>query len=316
MQAVGALGMSIRRLLAGGMVIVALGALAACSSTSSTPPPTALGDDAVTVGSFDFPESTLLAEIYSQAIESKGFEVERQFGIGPRELVLPAMSAGFIEFVPEYLGTAEQFLSLGAARAGSDAPAIHRALDQTLRTGNLVALTSSPAQDANAFFVTSATADRFGLRTLSDVAKVDQDLTFGGPAECASRPLCLLGLHDEYGLTFKHVASLDAGGPLTRQALREGAIDIALLFTTDPAIDSEGFVELEDDKGLQPSENVTPLVRSEVVDRWGADFVDAVDAVSDRLTTAELRTLNAKVANGADDVGAVARAWLEDQGLS
>ena len=118
MQAVGALGMSIRRLLAGGMVIVALGALAACSSTSSTPPPTALGDDAITVGSFDFPESTLLAEIYSQAIESKGFEVERQFGIGPRELVLPAMSAGFIEFVPEYLGTAEQFLSLGAGASG------------------------------------------------------------------------------------------------------------------------------------------------------------------------------------------------------
>ena len=251
--------MSIRRLVAGGMLIVALGVFVACASTPETPPPTALGDDAITVGSFDFAESSLLAEIYSQAIESKGFEVERQFGIGPRELVLPAMSAGFIEFVPEYLGTAEQFVSLGAAREGSDAAAIHRALDETLRKGKLVALASSPAQDANAFFVTSATAERLGLRTLTDVAKVDQDLTFGGPAECASRALCLLGLSDEYGLTFEHVASLDAGGPLTRQALREGAIDIALLFTTDPAIDSEGFVQLEDDKGLQPAENVTPL---------------------------------------------------------
>jgi osmoprotectant transport system substrate-binding protein len=225
------------------------------------------------------------------------------------------MSAGFIEFVPEYLGTALQFLSLGAAREGSDAPAIHRALDQTLRPGKLVALASSPAQDANAFFVTSATADRFGLRTLSDVAKFDQDLTFGGPAECASRPLCLLGLRDEYGLTFKNVVSLDAGGPLTRQALREGAIDLALLFTTDPAIDSEGFVQLEDDRSLQPAENVTPLVRSEVVEQWGAGFVDVVDAVSERLTTPELRTLNARVADSADDVAAVARSWLEGQGL-
>ena len=206
-QAVGALGMSIRRLLAGGMVIVALGALAACSSTSSTPPPTALGDDAITVGSFDFPESTLLAEMYSQAIESKGFEVERQFGIGPRELVLPAMSAGFIEFVPEYLGTARAVPEPRRRREGPDAPRSIGRSTRPCEPGTWSRSPRRPAQDANAFFVTSATADRFGLQTLSDVAKVDQDLTFGGPAECASRPLCLLGLHDEYGLTFKHVAS-------------------------------------------------------------------------------------------------------------
>jgi osmoprotectant transport system substrate-binding protein len=278
--------MSIRRPLAGGHGD-RIGCAAQCLSTSR-PSAYRAGDDAVTVGSFDFPRSTLLAEIYSQAIESKGFEVERQFGIGPRELVLPAMAAGFIEFVPEYLGTALQFLSLGAATQRADASSTHAALDQTLRQGDLVALTSSPAQDANAFFVTSATADRFGLRTLSDVAKVDQDLTFGGPAECASRPLCLVGLHDTYGLGFKEVLSLDTGGAVTRQALREGAVDVALLFTTDPAIDSEGFVQLEDDKGLQPSENVTPL-RLGARGPPGRDFIDVVDAVSERLTTAELR---------------------------
>ena len=200
MQAVGALGMSIRRLLAGGMVIVALGALAACSSTSSTPPPTALGDDAITVGSFDFAESTLLAEIYSQALEGDGFEVERQFGIGPRELVLPAMSAGFIEFVPEYAGTARAVPE--PRRSARRVPMLPRSIGRSTRPcepGTLVALASSPAQDANAFVVTSATAERFGLRTLSDVAKVDQDLTFGGPPECPSRPLCLLGLQTSTG---------------------------------------------------------------------------------------------------------------------
>lgn len=298
------------------LAAVLLVALAACGSASKPVAPSALDDDAITVGSFDFAESALLSEIYSQALEHGGFQVHRQFEIGPRELVLPAMSAGFVELVPEYLGTAEQFLSLGAAREGSDAPAIHRSLDATLGNGELVALASSPAQDANAFFVTRATATRDDLHDLSDLARVDDQLTFGGPAECASRPLCLVGLQKTYGLEFKQIVSLDAGGPLTRQALREGAIDVALLFTTDPVIDSEGFVELRDDKGLQPAENVTPLVRTEIVDRWGSKLVDLLDAVSERMTTADLRELNGRVARGEGDAGAVAKAWLAEQGLT
>ncbi len=226
------------------------------------------------------------------------------------------MSAGFIEFVPEYLGTALQFLSLGASEQGSDTSSSHRALDQTLRTGKLVALESSPAQDSNAFFVTRETADRDGLTELSDVAKVDEHLTFGGPAECPSRPLCLVGLRERYGLSFRDVVALDAGGPLTRQALRDGAIDIALLFTTDPVIDSEGFVELRDDRGLQPPENVTPLVRAEVVDRWGTELVDLVDAVSEHITTEDLRELNGRVTRGEGDIASIARSWLAEQGLS
>lgn len=307
--------MSSRWSIANVVGIAAVVMLAACGSTPEVAEPNALGDDVITVGSFDFAESALLGEIYSQALEGGGFTVERRFEIGPRELVLPAMSAGFIEFVPEYLGTALQFLSLGDAQ-GSDASTSHRALDQTLHAGKLVALESSPAQDANAFFVTQSTADRDGLRKLSDVARVDEKLTFGGPAECASRPLCLVGLRDTYGLTFGQVVSLDAGGPLTRQALSEGAIDIALLFTTDPAINSEGFVELGDDKALQPAENVTPLVRAELVDRWGARFVDLIDAVSEHLSTEDLRDLNGKVARGDGDITSVARAWLAEQGLT
>jgi osmoprotectant transport system substrate-binding protein len=306
--------MSSRSSIANGIVAVVL--LAACTSTRESPAPTALGDDAITVGSFDFEESDLLAEIYSQALEGGGFVVERRFDIGPRELVLPAMSAGFIEFVPEYVGTALQFLSLGSSAQDSDVSSTHRALDQTLGPGNLLALESSPAQDANAFFVTRTTADRDGLSDLSDVAKVDDELTFGGPAECPSRPLCLVGLRETYGLTFREVVALDAGGPLTRQALSEGAIDIALLFTTDPAIDSESFVELGDDKGLQPAENVTPLVRREVVERWGPRFVDLVDAVSEHMTTEDLRDLNGRVTRGEGDIATIARAWLSEQGLS
>ena len=148
------------------------------------------------------------------------------------------------------------------------------------------------------------------MQTLSDVAAVADSFTFGGPPECASRPLCLIGLEDVYGITFDEVIKLDTGGPVTRQALRDGAIDIALLFTTDPAIDAEGFVELTDDQGLQPPENITPLVRKEVVDRWGQDFVDIVNAVSTNLTTTELRDLNARVSAEPDAVAEIAALWL------
>jgi osmoprotectant transport system substrate-binding protein len=308
--------MSSRWSIAKVVAVVSVAALAACTSTPESQASTALDDDAITVGSFDFEESALLAEMYSQALEGSGFVVDRRFEIGPRELVLPALSAGFIEFVPEYLGTALQFLSLGASEPGADTSSSHRSLDQTLRTGKLIALESSPAQDSNAFFVTRQTADREGLTELSDVATADDHLTFGGPAECPARPLCLVGLRETYGLSFRDVVALDAGGPLTRQALSDGSIDIALLFTTDPVIDTEGFVELRDDRGLQPPENVTPLVRAEVVDRWGTGFVDVVDAVSEHITTEELRELNGRVTRGEGDIASIARSWLAEQGLS
>jgi osmoprotectant transport system substrate-binding protein len=291
-----------------------LGGLAACGSSDPAPQTeSALGDNTITVGSFDFPESALLAEIYSQAIERGGFDVDRIFNVGPRELVLPAMAAGFIEFVPEYLGTALQFLSLGAAEQTPGPARTFRDLTVTLDTGPFVALTSAPAQDSNAFYVTRETAEREGLATLSDVTAVADRFTFGGPPECASRPLCLIGLEETYGITFDQVIKLDTGGPVTRQALRDGAIDIALLFTTDPAIDSEGFVELTDDRALQPPENITPLVRREIVDRWGQHFVDIVDGVSINLTTADLRELNARVSAEPDALAEIAAAWLREQ---
>ena len=227
------------------------------------------------------------------------------------------MSAGFIEFVPEYLGTALQFLSLGASEQGSDTSS---------RTGHSIrhcarqatALESSPAQDSNVFFVTRATADRDGLNELSDLAKVDENLTFGGPAECPSRPLCLVGLRgDMASRSERSLLWTLVDRSTRRQALRDGAIDIALLFTTDPVIDSEGFVELRDDEGLQPPENVTPLVRAEVVDRWGTELVDLVDAVSEHITTEDLRELNGRVTRGEGDIASISRwSWLAEQGLS
>ena len=168
--------------------------------------------------------------------------------------------------MPEYAGTAAQFFGFGAAAPSPDANVTHDQLVRALGRRQITALAAAPAQTANTFVVTRGTADRYGLRTLSDVSRVAPQLTLGAAPECPSRPLCLLGLRRVYGLAFEEVVPLDAGGPVTRQALRNGDIDVALLFTSDPAIGDDSLVELVDDRGLQPAENVTPLVRSEVLE--------------------------------------------------
>lgn len=316
-----AIGASPSRLWGLALLAVALGATlclsvsAAAARSSQAPKAQTLKDNVVTVGSFDFAESTLLAELYGQALEGAGIKVDRAFNLGPRELVAPALAGGFLELVPEYAGTAVQFLSLAATSPVANIDDTHQALVRTLQGKHVTALGAAPAQDANTFVVSQATADTYTLRTLSDLTKAAPILTFGGPPECRTRPLCLAGLQQTYGMKFKEFVELDAGGPLTRQALRQRVVDVALLFSTDPTIGRDGFVELIDDRGLQPAENVTPLVRTEAIERFGTELVASVNAVSSRLTTDVLRDLNGQVASG-DSVAKVAARWLESQGLS
>jgi len=170
------------------------------------------------------------------------------------------------------------------------------------------------AQDANAIVVTGATASRYRLRTISDLVRVAPGLVFGGPPECPERPDCLPGLRRTYGLQFRAFAALDAGGPLTRQALEAGDIGAALLFTTDPAIGAGHLVELADNRDLQPAENVIPVIRRATADRYPG-LLAALDAVSVRLSTHALTALDAQVELGGRDPRAVARSWLREQGL-
>jgi osmoprotectant transport system substrate-binding protein len=275
----------------------------------------ALGDQAITVASFDFPESELLAEIYAQALQAGGFDTQLERRLGPRELVQPALASGLVEFVPEYSGTALEFLSLGAAEQTSDAAVTRAALRRAVDHDRIVALEPAPAQDANAVVVTRELADRYDLQEVSDLEAVAPRLTIGGPPECPTRPFCLDGLERVYGLQFRSFLPLDAGGPLTHQALAGGHVDVAVLFTTDPKLDTPALVVLDDNRRLQPAENVVPLVRAEVVERWGDDLVRLVDGVSARLTTDDLRALNAHVAAG-DSPAAVAERWLERKDLT
>jgi osmoprotectant transport system substrate-binding protein len=301
-------------LIVGGVACAACGSGSRSDGESGTVA-SALDDDAVTVASFDFPESELLAEIYGRALESAGFEVRYELALGPREFVQPALARGLIELVPEYAGTALRFASLGATEPTDHVRTTVAALDATLRERELLALEPAPAQDANTVVVTQGLAARYTLDEISDLEPVADRLTFGGPPGCPDRPHCLAGLEATYGLDFAQFLPLDVGGPLTHQALTGGHVDVALLFTTDPRIVDNELVELADDRGLQPAENVTPVVRREVVERWGDRFVDAVDAVSARLTTDGLRSLNARVVAGAEP-GQVADDWLRAEDLA
>jgi osmoprotectant transport system substrate-binding protein len=292
----------------------------ACVSASGSGP--ASGPDAagrnrgvITVGSFDFPESGLLAEIYGQALAAHGFPVRILADLGSRELVDPALMSGLVQLVPEYAGSALEFVSLGRRSATSSAVATNKALAASVAGAGLMVGHPAPAQDTNAIVVTAATAARYDLRSISDLAAVAPRLVFGGPPECPGRPYCLPGLRHSYGLHFREFIPLDAGGPLTLQALAAGYINAALLFSTNPSIDTQHLVVLADNRALQPAENITPLVRSDVVARYGTGLVAVLNRVSARLDNTALRDMDALVQLHGQDPRRVARSWLRAQRL-
>ncbi len=296
-------------------------ALSACTS-SSGPDSSAAGKPAgqpgavITVGSFDFPESVLLADIYGQALAAARFPVRILPNLGPREVVDPALVDGLLQVVPEYAGSALEFFSLSRVPATSDTGAATRALAGSVAGRGLVVARPASAQDANAIVVTAAAAARYGLRSIADLARVAPSLMFGGPPECPGRTYCLPGLKRVYGLRFKAFTPLDAGGPLTLQALQAGYIGAALLFTTDPAIPARHLVVLADDRGLQPAENITPLVSREAIVRYGPRLLATLNKVSALLDTSTLRALNARAALAGQDARLVAGSWLRAHGLT
>jgi osmoprotectant transport system substrate-binding protein len=300
------------------LVLAAL--CAACSDPGSQhslaqAPSAGSPGSAITVGSFDFPESILLAYIYADTLAARDFPVRVLPDLGTRELVDPALEDGLIQLVPEYSGSALDFLSLGRQHATSDAAATYRSLARSAESHGLVAARPAPAQDANAIVVTAATAIRYHLRSIADLAPAAPDLVFGGPPECRERADCLLGLKRTYGLRFKAFTPTDTGGPLTLQALDSGQIGVALLFTTDPGIAAHHLVILADTRALQPVENITPLVRRTTAQRYGPRLLAVLNEVSARLSTATLRDLDAQVELTGRGFRSVADGWLRAERL-
>jgi len=268
----------------------------------------------ITIGSTNFSEQLILGELYSQILEANGYTVTRKFNLGNREIVFPALLSGQIDMEADYLATLLAFIDK-TATGSTDPKQTGATLQKALDPKNATVLDYAPAVDQNGFVVTKATADKYKLAKLSDLTPVANQLTLGGPAECPNRPFCALGLKNTYGITFKEFKPLDTGGPLTVTALRGGQIDVGLLFTSDARIAAEGFVLLEDDKHLQLSDNVAPVVRNEYLSKAGDDFKKLINSIAPKLTTAELTGLNKLADIDKKDPKDIAKEWLKKQGL-
>lgn len=289
--------------------------VAGCGLSGPDVPLTVQDDPSVTVASFNFPESQLLGEIYAQALEAAGVPVRRELDLGPREVVAPALEQGIVDVLPEYTGTALAFLTGEPAAAGSGVAGTAALLARAYAARGARLLSPAPAENQNGLVVTGPTALAYGLATVSDLVAVAGALSLGGPPECPERPFCLPGLERVYGLRFERFVPLDSGGRLTLAALVGGDVDVGLFFSTDGNLASSDLVLLDDDRSLQPAENVVPVVREEVFERHGAVVADRLDAVSAALTTEALAAMNGRLAAGEATTAAVAADWLEDEGL-
>jgi osmoprotectant transport system substrate-binding protein len=271
--------------------VVLLALLAACGG--GTPAPAA-PTDVVRFASYDFQENQILVEVYAEAARRRGVDVSVQHGIGTREVVAPALQQGVVDVVVDYLGTALLFARPAFPELPQTPEEMHAVLSRTLGGRGVAVLDAAAAEDQNGFAVTAAFAAERGIDRLSDLAPLAAELVFGGPPECPDRPLCLPGLAAVYGLEFAEVLSMPTRAA-TVEALLSGQIHVGLIETTDARLAVAPIVLLADDGRLQPRENVVPLVRSAVADRWGEQLTDALDDVSERLTTADLTELNRSV---------------------
>lgn len=293
--------------------------LAACGSSDEGDPLQAgagAEEGTIVIGSQTFPESALLGEVYSQALEGAGYTVQRQANIGAREVLFGQVETCDINVTPEYNGALLAFVQAGEGGAGevtvpTTTEEVDAALAEVLPDG-LAVLDSSEAQDNNAVVVTRETAASQGLSALPDLAPVAGQFVFGGPPEFESRQDGIVGLSEQYGVDFQEYRVLDYSGPITVTALRDGDIQAALLFSTSPEIDESGFVVLEDPEGVLGVNNIVPLVCEEAIDDGAREVLDQISAA---LTTKNLTAMNRAFVIDQRDVEDVASEWLADNGI-
>ena len=249
-------------------VLVLLAVLSGCSGDPAGPPsPATTGATAaLRFASYDFGENQVLVEVYATAARRVGVPVDVRHGVGTREIVWPAMEQGLVDVVIDYLGTALAFARPREDTARRTPEEVRGALDRTLFIRGITVLAPAQAADQNGFAVTRAFAGKHDLTTISDLAPLAGGLRFGGPPECPERPFCLRGLERVYGLHFDEVLSMPSRAA-TADALRAGQIDVGMLETTNPRLAVSGLILLDDDRGLQPHENVVPLVRTDALPR-------------------------------------------------
>ncbi|HEY4845072.1 MAG TPA: ABC transporter substrate-binding protein [Candidatus Dormibacteraeota bacterium] len=307
--------MRLKRIFVLGASMVALALVTtSCGSSGGTSSSTSKGT--IRIASFNFSESIILAHIYGDALANKGYTITYRDKLGNREIVEPSLENGLIDLYPGYAATDLNFADKRqgvALEAGTDAAANVQKLNARLSSKGIKALDPSPAVDQNAFAVTKAEADQYHLTKLSDVTPaIASQWTLGGPPECPQRPFCAPGLESVYGLKFKAFKSLDTGGPLTFAALKQGAINIGLVFSSDGGITANNFVVLEDDKHLQQADNIVPLIRTDVAT---AEVVSLLNSVDAKLNTPDLTALNKSADVDKQDPADLAKTWVTGHGF-
>jgi len=308
--------MRMHRKLALGAATLAL-VLSACSSGGGESPSSAASQQtnlpAVSIGSAGFPEAALVAEIYAQALEAQGFTVDRHLELGERPAVRSAFDSGDINLAPDYLGG---LASLLEAEVTSDADATHDALVAALEEIGQTALDYSPGTDADGFAVRQETADDLSLATMTDLAGVADQLVWGLATGCPDNPVCGPALNDVYGIDIStlETESLNPCSPEIAESLNNSAIDVAQVCTTQAEIAAFNFVLMEDDGGMAPAQNLVPVMTQELADAGGDTLANALNAVTELLTTEELTNLNQQIAE-QESYEDIASQWLSDNAL-
>jgi glycine betaine/choline ABC-type transport system substrate-binding protein len=267
----------------------------------------------ITVGSKNFTEQKVLGEIYAQALEAAGYKVDKQLNLGDEKTALKALQNGDIDAYPEYTGTALlSFFGVKANEIPKDPAAAFEDAKAGFEEEGIVAFDPTPFTSSNEVGLTSDKAEELGVTTISDLADHDQDMTLYGSPECRQRTDCLLGLQDVYGLDFKKFVPVDVA--LRHEVLTSGKADASIVFTTDPQIKREGFVLLEDDKGMFPPYNSTLVMRQETADE-AADLPELLDQVQAGLTDEVMQELNARVDLDKKTPAEVGKEYLQESGL-
>lgn len=292
------------------LVAAALG-LTACGGGGGEPAAASKGGAPIVVASFNFTDSQILAELYSQALEAKGYPVTRKFNIGSRELVYPSLKSGELQFIPEYQGAA---ISSGFdQQAPNDSSSEHAKLAELFAPSGVELLDYAPAENKNTYIVKTDLAKAQGLTKISDLKKLD-NVVLGGPPECGTRANCFVGFRDTYKLNVTFQSIQEAGPRL--QQLNSGAVTVIPVDSVSPPTADPAYTALQDDLNIVATENIVPAVNKKVLDERGPDFANAVNAVSAKLTTDQLRELNNRVDADGDAVADVAKDWLSQQGLA
>jgi glycine betaine/choline ABC-type transport system substrate-binding protein len=273
------------------------------------------GKVTLTIGSKNFPEQEILGEIYAQALTAAGYKVKSALNLGSETVALKAVKTGQVSGYPEYASTAlTSFFGLEPEEVPADANEAWEKANQEFEKEDLQAFEPTPFASANAVGTTTATAKKYGLKTVSDLEGVSEKLSLYGSPECRQRIDCLAGLEKLYGLKFKSFTPVDIG--LRYTVLEKGQADLSILFTTDPQLSAEKdkYVILEDDKEVFPAGNIIFVTAKKVAEEAGPDYEKTILQVQEGLDLNGMQELDARVELEKETPKQAATAYLESAG--